>query len=235
MKIFYISLALISSITIFLSCATSSDNQPDNRVVIKKVDKQFILLSDKSKINWERFVDNKKVEKTIRLFGSDCKVTMENVQFNTNGTFNVGKGELLMTDDKWLSGTIELDFVAMRIWSDEEQKYFTTKEFPASVLRIDSFDDDTLGNGHYIMKCNLSILDSSKNIDIPVIINTDSLGLVNVDGNFKIQTLDWPLKETPDRANVRKDEITLNLNLYFENIKNDTSIVYQFVDSTAVK
>ncbi len=226
MRNLIIVLIVISSTIMYNSCTTNADNA-DSRTKITTINKQFELVPDKSKIDWTRFVDNKKVEKTIRLFGNDTKVTMENVQFNTEGTLDVKKGDLLMTDNKWVSGDVELDFTAVRLWSEEEQKYFATKEFPASQLKIESFENDTTGKDNYILNCTLSILDSTKAITIPAEITTDSLGLTLLKGVYKLQTLDWPLKENNDRKKVRKDEFTLNLELYFENTKSDTSVVYQ--------
>lgn len=215
---------LMSVAFIAVSCSnsTGTSDPADEKEKITTITDTWVLVPDASKIEWNREVDNKLVKKKVKMFGAYMDVTMENVQFSTSGDFIPDTGSMICVNNEWKSGEVALNITAMKLYSDNDEEFFTTKEFPGSKLTINEITPDSADA--FTLNCTLTIPDSSKTLDIPVRIFGDAGGYQKMEGEFIIQTLDWPLKDKPDRANVRKDEISLKFSLAFEKQASDTVI-----------
>ncbi len=221
MKHIHFSLAVILIVSL-ISCA---GEQP-KKFTLQNTD-IFELDTSKSVIKWDRFVDNKLINKKIKLFGSYVDVKMENVTFNTSGNTPVIGGDMQYVNNEFSSGKFQMDFSVCRFYSEEEESFFTIKNYPPSILLFKKMIPDTINKGKYNIEASLALRDSTKDITIPAEIIKDSLNNIRITGTYVMQTLDWPIRENPDRKNIRKDEITFNFDLYYQLKKSETDTLYE--------
>lgn len=217
--LFLLSSALV--ILFIYSCNTSQSKETENTVKTEKYTDHYTIVADKSVLNWSRIVDNKLIKKKVKLFGSYMDVNMENVTFNSDGTLLISGGEIIKSENVWLQGFIEIPLTTFKFYNEEEEQFFTEDNLGIARLDINEIIQDTSVN-LFTLNGSLQIADSIKNISFPVEIYADSLNFVKAKGEFVLYTLDWPFRKNADRQNVRKDEITLKLDLCFEKTKTDT-------------
>lgn len=187
----------------------------------------YELDTSKTVIKWDRFVDNKLINKKVKLFGSYVDVKMENVTFNTSGNTPVIGGDMQYVNDEFSSGKFQMDFSVCRFYSEEEESFFTVKNYPPSTLLFKKMVADTINKGKYNIEASLTLRDSTKDISIPAETIKDSLKNLRVTGTYIMQTLDWQIRENPDRNNIRKDEITFNFDLFYQLKKSETDTIYE--------
>jgi hypothetical protein len=208
-------------LSLIYSCSSSQSENTDNKIKTEKYTDHYTVITDKSVINWSRIVDNKLIKKKVKLFGSYMDVNMENVTFNSDGTLLISGGEITKSENIWLQGFIEIPLTTFKFYNEEEEQFFTEESLGIARLDINEIIQDTSEN-LFTVKGILHIADSANNISFPVEIYADSLNFVKAKGEFVLYTLDWPFRKNADRQNVRKDEITLKLDLCFEKTKTDT-------------
>lgn len=200
---------------IFLVCLSCCNESNKSIFSINKTD-IYIADSTNSVISWTRFADNKLINKKVKLFDSYVDIKMDNVTFNTSGTTPLKSGKLIYINDVFSSGKIEMNFSVCRFYSEEEESFFKVKDFPPAVLIIDGIYSDSINNKEKLnVDATLTIRDSIKKITFPASLEKDSLNNLIFSGEYIMQTLDWPIRENPDRNNIRKDEITFKFNILF--------------------
>ncbi|MFH2140895.1 MAG: hypothetical protein ABIJ97_00630 [Bacteroidota bacterium] len=209
----------------FISCNNSqSENADVKKKKIEKYIDYYNIIPDKSLVNWTRVVDNKLIKKKVKLFGSYVDVNMENVKFDSNGSLEIKSAEFKKLNNIWNEGMIEIPLTTFKFYSDDEEQFFVQEDMGNARLQINEITADTSLLNIYNLNCVLNIADSSKKISFPAEFLIDSLQQIKINGEFVLQTLDWPFRKNADRQNVRKDEITLKLDLCLEKIKTDTII-----------
>jgi|GEM_PF-4599243 len=216
---------LIIVLALFATLSCSSEKNEKSFSISKT--ETFIVDTSKSLVKWDRFVDNKLINKKVKLFGSYVDVKMENVTFNSSGTTPVTGGELIYINDVFSSGKIQMNFSVCRFYSEEEESFFKVKEYPPVIMQIKSIEQDSLNkSGKLNILATLTIRDSIKNISFPADFVKDSLNNLRMSGEYILQTLDWPIRENPDVKNIRKDEITFKFDLGFLLSKTATDTIY---------
>ncbi len=216
--IFILVAALVVS-----SCGSGSGKGNDKESFSVRTTTIYQVDSVKSKVNWQRDVENKVENKQINLFGATATVSMENISYSTDGTMPVLGGNLVYINDTLTSAELVVNFTMVRLFSETSQKTLSTEEFPPSSLKIDKIKADS-GAGKYKLEGSLTIKDKTRPVTFPAEITKTGKDSVSLKGNLVLQTLDWPIRESADPAKVKKDEIALELNLVFGSpeIQSDT-------------
>ncbi|PKP18611.1 MAG: hypothetical protein CVU05_13185 [Bacteroidetes bacterium HGW-Bacteroidetes-21] len=207
---------------------SSCSNEQSRKFTVQE-SQSYDLDTAKSKISWERFVDNKEINKTVKIFGADVKVNMKDVKFNTNGTMPINKGFLKLVDKNFSEGFLEMDFSVCRFYSEEEASFFVVKDFPPAMMKFTKAEKDSLKKGNYLLFADLTVRDTTQAIQFPVEVEVDSAKNIHMKGVYVMQTLDWPIRENPDGEKIRKDEITFTLDLLFNLTKIASDTLYEEV------
>ncbi len=205
------------------SCGSGSGKENDKENFSVRTTTTYQVDSVKSRVNWQRDVENKVENKQINLFGATATVSMENISFSTDGTMPVLGGNLVYINDTLTSAELVVNFSMVRLFSKTSEKTLSTEEFPPSSLKIDKIKADSVA-GKYKLEGSLTIKDKTRPVTFPAEITKTGKDSVSLKGNLVLQTLDWPIRESADPAKVKKDEIALELNLVFGSpeIQSDT-------------
>lgn len=206
------------------SCGSGSGSATDKENFSVRTTTTYQVDSAKSNVTWQRNVENKVENKQINLFGATATVNMENVSYTSDGSMPVLGGKLIYINDTLSSAEIIVDFTMVRLFSKTSEKALSTEKFPPSTLKIEEISADSAA-GKYSMEGNLTIKEKTGAVKFPAEIIKTGENTVTFKGNLILQTLDWPIREDADPANVKKDEIALELNLVFgkPEIKTDTT------------
>lgn len=184
----------------------------------------YDIDSSGSQVSWERSADYKVINKKVKLFGSYVTVNLENMEYTTSGNTPVIGGWLVMSSQKPDTARLEMDFSICRFYSEEEEAFLTTDQYPPAIVQFTRFLPDSAG---YTTEAVLTLRDSVKNIAFPVKLEYDSLKNLRLTGTYTMQTLDWPIRENPDRANIRKDEIAFRFNLLLKIREEVRDTIYE--------
>jgi len=196
------------------SCGSGTEKGNDKENFSVRTTTTYQVDSKRSKVNWKRNVENKVENKQINLFGATSTVNMENVSYSTDGIMPVLGGNLVYINDTPTSAELVVNFTMVRLFSKTSEKTLSTEEFPPSSLKIDNIKADSVA-GKYKLEGSLTIKDKTRPVTFPAEITKTGKDLVSLKGNLVLHTLDWPIREDADPARVKKDEITLELNLIF--------------------
>ena len=155
-----------------------------------------------------------------------------------NGTINTSEGQIFVKDGKITSGSFTIDMTTITVLdlagdekasleahlkgteSESAQDFFNTTKFPTGKFEITSVIDSTLENGaNTLVKGNLTLLDVTKEIAIPVTVTVSDSIIVVVSPGFNINRTEWGIvyksknvfKEIGDK--FINDEIALTLKL----------------------
>lgn len=210
-------------IWVTLIILTSCSGTEKKNFTLKKTE-LYQLDSLQSEIRWERSAEYKILNKKVKLFGSYVTVNLENMNYTTSGSTPLLNGELVFTDSVFARGGFSMDFSICRFYNEEEEAFLTTEHFPPAVLTINTISPDSSTR----MKVNatLNLLDSTKNISFPAFLEKDSLNNMVFKGTYLMQTLDWPIRQNPDRNNIKKDEITFTFHLLFKLNESKTDSIF---------
>lgn len=205
------------------SCGSGSGKGKDKEEFSVRTIATYQIDSAKSKVSWQRDVENKVENKQINLFGATATVSMENVSYTTDGIMPVLGGKLIYENDTLTYAELIVNFTMVRLFSKSSQQALSTEEFPPSTLKIEKLMPDSVA-GKYELEGNLTIKEKTGAVKFTAEIIKTGGNTVTLKGNLLLQTLDWPIREDADPANVKKDEIALDLNLVFgkPEIKTDT-------------
>ena len=103
----------------------------------------------------------------------------------------------------------------VRLYSNNSDEAISTETFPPSLMQITSVVPDSIEN-KYNLEGELTIKDKKGPVKFPATISTDSTGNYTLSGLCQLQTLNWPIREEADPANINYDIITLNMNVIFK-------------------
>jgi hypothetical protein len=103
----------------------------------------------------------------------------------------------------------------VRLYSNNSNEAISTEKFPPSLMEITSIVPDTIEN-QYNLEGELTIKDKTGPVSFPATIYQDSIGNYMLNGICKLQTLNWPIREEADPANINYDIISLSMNVIFQ-------------------
>lgn len=221
MKYFF----LLATIALFMfSCGSSSDSQKENEEVKTTITTTYQTDTAKSVVTWQRDVENKIENKQIQIFGATATVNMENVAYTSNGDMPVLGGKLVYLNDTLKELELTVNFTMVRLFSKGSTQAVSSEKFPPSLMSIKTITPDTVAN-QFILKGELTIKDKTGPVEFVTSIMKEKDKTVSLAGTLVLQTLNWPIREDANAANVNKDVITLNMNLIFANPVEKTDTV----------
>lgn len=126
----------------------------------------------------------------------------EKLAYGHDGVIKIQSGELTMEGDKLTSGNFTVDMktveetgenldaekAAMLAGHLMAEDFFHAEKFPTSKFEITSAEKQA--DGKYLVNGNLTIKDSTKNIQFPATITTTENGL-DANAEFTINRTDW--------------------------------------------
>lgn len=104
------------------SCGSGSGKENDNENFSVRTTTTYQVDTVKSKVNWQRDVENKVENKQINLFGATATVSMENISYSTDGTMPVLGGNLVYINDTLTSAELVVNFSMVRLFSKTSEK-----------------------------------------------------------------------------------------------------------------
>ncbi|PKP03320.1 MAG: hypothetical protein CVU11_08700 [Bacteroidetes bacterium HGW-Bacteroidetes-6] len=221
MKYFF----LLATITLFLfSCGNSSDSKKENKEVKTITTITYQADTSKSNVLWQRDVENKVENKQIQIFGATATVSMENVAYTSNGDMPVLGGKLVYLNDTLKEMELTVNFTMVRLFSKSSSQAISSEKFPPSLMSIKTISPDTVAN-QFILKGDLTIKDKTGPVEFVATIKKAENKTVSLAGTLVLQTLNWPIREDTNEANVNKDLITLSMNLVFANRVEKTDTI----------
>jgi polyisoprenoid-binding protein YceI len=211
MKYFLISMMIIG----LMACGSSKPDPESEKEYKVTVTQNFSADTVNSVITWVRDVENKVVNKEIKIFGSTATVNMENVKFSSNGDMPLIDGKMVLINDSLTNISLTVSFTMVRLYSNNSNEAISTEKFPPSLMEITSIVPDTIEN-QYNLEGELTIKDKTGPVSFPATIYQDSIGNYMLNGICKLQTLNWPIREEADPANINYDIISLSMNVIFQ-------------------
>lgn len=207
---------ILSAIILSLfACGSSKPDTEAEKEYKITVTENFSADTINSSITWVREVENKIVNKEIKIFGATATVSMENVSFSSNGNMPLLSGKLIILNDSLKSISLSVNFTMLRLYSKNSDKAISTETFPPSLMKIESISPDTIAD-HYFLEGEMTIKDKTGPISFPASIIADSSGNYIMNGTCYLQTLNWPIREDADISNINKDVISLMINIIFK-------------------
>lgn len=207
---------LFVAVGLFLaSCGGKKDNASSEENAKKDTLTTFLVDTSASTVKWQRDVENKVENKQIQIFGATATVNMENVAYTSNGELPVIDGKLIYENEVVDRMDLTINFTMVRLFSKGSTEAISTETFPPSLLRIDKIAPDSIA-GQFLMEGNLTIKDKTGSVKFTSTIKKQDKS-VTLSGNLILQTLDWPIREDVNAANVKKDVISLSMELVFGN------------------
>lgn len=210
---YFLIIAIIAGLWACGSSKSDPESEPEKEYKVT-VKQNFTADTVNSVITWVRDVENKVVNKQIKLFGATTTVNMENVKFSSNGDMPLIEGYMSIIDDSLANISLTVSFTMIRLYSNNSDEAISTEEFPPSLMEITSIVPDTIEN-QYNLEGELTIKDKTGLVKFPATIAQDSTGNYTLSGICQLQTLNWPIREKVDPANVNYDIISLNMNIIF--------------------
>jgi hypothetical protein len=211
--------AILPAFLLLYSCSEAEQK----KFCLKKTE-IYQLDTIQSEISWERYAEYKILNKKVKLFGSCVTVNLENMNYTTSGKTPLLEGEMIYTDSVFESGRFSMDFFICRFYNEEEEAFLTTEQYPPATLVINKLNPDS--SSRWIADASLTIGDSLKTIRFPLSIEKDSLNHILLTGNYLMQTLEWPIRQNPDRNNIKRDEINLTFKLRFTPAETRTDTLF---------
>ena len=223
---------LIPICIVLIGCAapeTDGENQVDNSnakvaapIYEYIMGSKWVFDSENSEVKWSRHVIEGKSKKKMKILGATMEVEVDGMGVNLEGDVELKDGYLELTGDDYEKGAMIFDFAQIRLAQEKGHGLFDTKETSSCTLEYLSFE--ARSENEYQAKMNLSIKGHGEPIEGPVTITKDG-DHINLKGEFVVNTLDFPLRENADAKAVKKDEITVDMNINFkesESFKKDS-------------
>lgn len=219
-KLFLIPVAIFLAFGL-LSCGGSSEDNRESTVIISKT---YVLDTESSTVAWNREVNYKNITTQVKLFGVMADVSMDNVEYQTNGDAVASSGYLLDVDGEMLIGDIEIDLSLTRFYSQQEESFFVNEEYPPAYIDIYAFEKNEDIENEYTAFCLLSMGETMDSISFPVEMIVVEGESVNMIGSYMMETSNWPILNQPEPENVVFDNIyfDFNLNYIFESEAEET-------------
>lgn len=216
MKYYYLTIILL-----FAACGSESSstgnetNSEETEVIPEDVISDMTLNAQKSTATWERVLDQKATKKKVKLFGAMAEVEMGPVKLNMEGNVTPVKGGLKLVNDACESGNLIFDMATFKFAEESGQGLFDVKDYPQSELTFDKFKE-LKGDAKYnsTVTMTLTIQKHSETITAPMMVTNDGK-TCSIKGNFKFNTLDFPLRDNAQKKDINKDEITVFLDLSY--------------------
>lgn len=211
---------LLFPILLLFSCSENkSGEQNAESIKAKPVYKyiqgsKWLFVKEGSDVNWSRILDQKATSKKIKMFGSVANVKLGPVKLNMEGKVQLKEGYILDRDGIPDKGEIIFDVATFSFAKEKGDGLFDVKKFPYCNLNFIEFKPKS--DSSYATDLLLTIQEKSDTIkDVDFLIKENNKSLI-LTGQFKFNTLDFPLRENAKKQEVNKDEITVNLNLKFD-------------------
>ncbi|PLW92099.1 MAG: hypothetical protein C0592_12505 [Marinilabiliales bacterium] len=219
---YFLIIALASVISACGSSKPDPESEKEKQYKVT-VTKNFTADTVNSVITWVRDVENKVVNKEIKIFGATTTVNMQNVKFSSNGDMPLIEGTLNIIDDSLADISLTVSFTMIRLYSNNSDQAISTEEFPPSLMEINTIVADTIEN-QYNLEGELTIKETTGPIKFPATIRQDSTGNYVLNGICQLQTLNWPIREEANPENITYDIISLNMNVILNEgvIKRDS-------------
>jgi len=221
-------LIIISFVSFIIAgCSSGSGSEKTTKKTEITTTKTYSLFTDKSTLTWNRQVDYKHLEKRVKVFGAYADVTMDNVQFETNGDAVLNNGSIVLVNDEYQTAELEIDLSLTRFYSDEEEEFFVSEEYPPAKLVIKSFKPVEGEKDSYTAECDLTINEVTKAVTFPVTMSKSEKDIISIHATYLMQTSEWPILKQPKPENVNYDEISFGFDLVFGNMaeKSDTAYI----------
>lgn len=201
------------------ACGTDSTsenkNSTETEITPEDILADFELNTDESSITWERYLDQKATKKKVKLFGAMVDMEMGPVTLTMNGDVTPLNGTIKTVNNACSSGNLIFDMATFKFAEERGQGLFNVKDHPESELKFNEFKvlkGDKANN--YTVSMALTIQKHSETITAPMFVNFDGKSC-SIKGNFKFNTLDFPLRDNAQKKDINKDEITVFLDLSY--------------------
>jgi len=216
--------ALIYAVALITVC---SCNEPEKKISSIDVTESYITDTLKSTASWSRDLEQGKTKTQIRIFGGLADVTIDGLSLTSEGDIDIVRGDLLKFNDTLINGNIIFDFTSFSLNTDrrlKEEDLFKVKEYPESRYEIKKIVPDSAG---YELTGNLTIADVSNEVKSNARFTQNNDSVIEMNSDFEIQTLDWPLRDEKNAKSVIKDVITVHLKVFFnkESVQRDTTFI----------
>jgi hypothetical protein len=149
---------------------------------------------------------------------------MENVAYTSNGDMPVLGEKLIYLNETLKKLELTVNFAMVRLFSKGSTQAVNNETFPPSLMSIKTITPDSVAN-QFVLKGELTIKDKTGKVEFVASIKKEENKTVSLTGTLVLQTLDWPICEDANPANVNKDLITLNMNLVFSNPVEKTDTI----------
>ncbi len=202
---------LIFAVVFITACNGSSQQEEKHDEFTIRTTQQYRLIEDSSSVQWERYLHQKPTKQTIQLFGATVEADLGEVEMTTSGKAKSHTGTLTFIDNIPAQAVVLFDMESFKLAKERGNGLFDVKTYPDCELAILSFEYlDSIWKS----VAELTIQDTMRKIEFFVeLIGTDSNYVMQ--GNFPINTLDFPLRNHVTAADVYKDVITVSFNLHF--------------------
>jgi hypothetical protein len=203
------------SILILAACGGDSESVADGNSseniaeeqIPEPVIAEFKIDTKNSSAKWERTLDQKPTKQKVKLFGKMVDVELGEVKLNTNGSVSITNGGLSTTDDQLTEATVVFDMASFKFAKEKGSGLFDVTQHPNSTLVLKDFNDSTVIG-------DLTIQETTSE----VVVNLSSTKTENtytLEGNFTVNTLNFPLREKVKAKDINKDEIKVNFTFIY--------------------
>jgi len=211
-------------VVVTVSCGQVSDKNKNEKTEEVQQVVTYQIDTSRSELSWQRIVENKVENKQIQIFGQTATVNIENAVFTSSGTFPVLSGKIVYRNEVLSEMELLADFTMMRLFSISSDQLIDVEMFPPSLLKIDKIVADSIAD-QYIMTGELTIKEKTNPVKATAVVKSPQKEIVSVNAVLELQTLDWPVREEVNPANVKKDIVILTLQLTFSNPTNSTDTI----------
>lgn len=206
--IFTVTLTVIACNSANEKTSETDNEQTPVEVIINN---NYRLVTNKSKADWERSLDQKATKQKVKLFGQMVDVELGEVKLTTNGTVELKDGELITTNDNITKATAIFDMASFKFSQNKGDGLFDVKNYPNSTLEITEIKKDS---SEYTATGALTIQKTTKPVNISLNITKSENSHILV-GSFSVNTLDFPLRDNVKAKDVNKDEIKIMFELNY--------------------
>ncbi len=199
---------------LFVACAgSSSDKNSDENteVILIRKTSEYVLIPDSSEVTWNRYLNQKPTKQNVQIFGFSVEADLGEVEMTTSGTANVRSGNLILIDFNPVEALIIFDMQSFKLAKEKGKGLFDVKNYPECSLHIKSFEEQ---GDAYLVSSELTIENTTKETQFELNV-TENVDKIVLSGSFKINTLDYPLRDNVTAADVNQDVITINFVIPF--------------------
>jgi hypothetical protein len=196
------------------ACGTShSDNSKDNEVkIVEVLVSEYEIIPDSCNVTWERYLHQKPTKQNVQMFGAQVEVDLGEVEMTTSGTVKVTAGFLRYRDNLPIDAQLIFDVESFKLSKEKGQGLFDVKKYPNCTLDLEF---EQIDNGGLHTDAKLTIQDTTKELEVDFSFSLKS-EMVRMNGEFPINTLDFPLREKVKAEDVHKDVITITVDVLYK-------------------